>query len=139
MIKINLNIDKMKTQEQKEQEVLNYFEKTSQHLFITNEGVIFKIIPFKHEDKFYYSKLTINKGKATITTREAFKWGMGLKQHWKHTFFPNDLKIKSIKHFNKFMTIYANLFEHLTPDNEKNQDTLNKLIEMYKFFEEEVK
>lgn len=129
----------MKTQEQKEQEVLNYFDKTSQHLFVTNEGVMFKIIAFKHEDKLYYSKLVINKDKATITTKEAFKWGVGLKQHWKHTFFPDYLEIKAIKHFNKFRTIDSNLFASLTPDNEKNQERLNKLIEIYKFFEEETK
>lgn len=129
----------MKTQEQKEQEVLNYFDKTSQHLFVTNEGVMFKIIAFKHEDKLYYSKLVINKDKATITTKEAFKWGVGLKQHWKHTFFPDYLEIKAIKHFNKFRTIDSNLFGSLTPDNEKNQERLNKLIEIYKFFEEETK
>jgi hypothetical protein len=126
----------MKTQEQKEQEVLNYFDKTSQHLFVTNDGVIFKIITFKHEDKTYYSKLVINKGKATITTRQPFQWGMGLKQSWKHTFFPDYLEIKAIKHFNKFRTIEFNLFFRLSPDNEKNQDSLDKLIEMYKFFEE---
>lgn len=129
----------MKTQEQKEQEVLNYFDKTSQHLFVTNEGVVFKITTFKHEDKLYYSKLVINKNKATITTRQAFQWGTGLKQSWKHTFFPDYLEIKAIKHFKKFRKIEANLFSRLTPDNEKNQDTLNKLIEMYEFFDEGTK
>lgn len=129
----------MKSQETKEQEVLNYFDKTSQHLFVTNEGVIFKITTFKHEDKLYYSKLVINKNKATITTRQAFQWGMGLKQSWKHTFFPDYLEIKAIKHFKKFRRIEYNLFDSLTPDNEKNQERLDKLIEAYKFFEEETK
>ena len=127
----------MKTQEQKEKEVFNYFNNTSQHLFITNENVIFKIIPFKYEDTFYYSKLVISKGKVTITTKEAYKWGIGLKQQWKHTFFPDYLKIKSIKHYNKFDKIYSNLIGLLTPDNVENQKSLDKLVEIYKFFEEE--
>jgi len=129
----------MKTQEQKQNEVLNYFDKTSQHLFVTNYNEMFKIITFKHEDKLYYSKLVISGSKAKITTREAFKWGVGLKQHWKHTFFPSYLKTKSIKHFKKFIQIESNLSSLLTPDDEKNQKSLDKLIEIYKFFEEETK
>jgi hypothetical protein len=129
----------MKTTEQKQAEVLNYFDKTSQHLFVTKQGVIFKIITHKHEDKLYYSKLVINKDKFTIETREAFKYGMGLKQSWKHSFFPDYLEIKSIKHFKKFRTIENNLFGSLTTDNTKNQEVLDKLVTGYKFFEIETK
>lgn len=129
----------MKTEEQKNQEVFNYFDKTSQHLFVTNQGAIFKIIPFKHDGKDYYSELVIKKDKLTITTKETFKWGIGLKQHWKHTLFPDYLKVKSIKHFKRFTTIYSNLLGLLTPDNVQNQKSLDKLVEIYKFFEEETK
>jgi hypothetical protein len=127
----------MKTQEQKQTEVLNYFNETPKHLFVTNTGVMFKIMTFKVEDVLYYSKLVITKDKASIETREAFKYGMGLKQEWKHHFFPSYLGVKSIPHFKKMRTIVGNLSKNLTIDNQKNQEYLDKLIEINKFFEVE--
>jgi hypothetical protein len=129
----------MKTQEQKQTEVLNYFNETSKHLFVTNTGVMFKIMTFKLEDVLYYSKLVITKDKASIETREAFKYGMGLKQTWKHHFFPNYLGVKSTPHFIRFNEIESYLKGKLTSDNVKNQSLVDEAIKTFGLFEIEIK
>lgn len=129
----------MKTIEQKQAEVLNYFDKTSQHLFITKSGMIFKILTFKHEDKLYYVKLIIRKDDILTETREAFKYGMGLKQEWKRSFFQDDLEIKAIKHFKKFREIECEFIANMTIDNLMNQKLINEVAKGSKFFELEVK
>ena len=128
----------MKTIEQKQTEVLNYFDKTSQHLFMTKSGIIFKILTFKHEDKLYYVKLIIKKDYMVTETREVFKYGMRLKQEWKHSFFPDDAEIKSIKHFKRFREIESNFIGKLSIDNDENQKVISGLTKDFKFFETEV-
>ena len=128
----------MKTQEQKKAEVLNYFHKTSQHLFVTEQGMMFKIIPFEKEGVLYYSKLIIGKDTMKIETHELFKWGVRWKSNYKLDLFPDFLNIKSIKHFNKLKWIIAllGLGEYtLTPNDVNNQKLLDKLILRFKFFE----
>ena len=125
----------MKTQEQKKAEVLNYFHKTSQHLFVTEQGMMFKIIPFEKEGVLYYSKLIIGKDTMKIETHELFKWGVRWKSNYKLDLFPDYLNIKSIKHFNKLRTILIQLNGSLTPDNVRNKEVIDKLVKGYKYFE----
>ena len=126
----------MKTQEQKQIEILNYFTKTSQHLFVTEQGIMFKIKSFEHEGILYYSKLVINKDSIKITTDKVGNASNGwVKQDYKHRFFPDYLNIKSIKHFKKLNTILVNMI--YTPNDVENQRVLDILVKTYKFFEVE--
>jgi len=125
----------MKSQEQKEREVLNYLDKTSQHLFVTKQGVMFKIITFKQEGELYYSQFIIKKDTIKVVTNKV-KLNR-FKRSYKDELFESYLEIKSIRMFKKLYDLLKNITLDLGKDDVKNQERLDKLVEHYKFFEKE--
>lgn len=124
----------MKTIEQKQEQVKNYLNETAKHLFLTKNGVMFKIIPFKHEEKTYVAKVTISKTSFDVSIDDMSKiYDSELKQTWKNRYFDNFLEIKSIKHFKAFNILFENLKNGITIDNKKNVELLEKLISESEF------
>jgi len=124
----------MKTIEQKEQQVKNYLNETAKHLFVTKNGVMFKIIPFNHEEKSYVAKVTISKTNFNVSIDDVSKiYDSELKQTWKNRYFDNFLEIKSIKHFKAFNLLFEKFKSGITIDNKKNVESLEKLISESEF------
>lgn len=87
----------MKTQEELIKETKDYLNKSSQHLFVVNDNILMKVIPFTKEDIDYYAKLTIIKDKVYLEVHKnyGFKWSA------KNILFPSYVKTKSIPYFKK--------------------------------------
>jgi hypothetical protein len=128
----------MKTIEQKQLEVKNYLTTSEQHLFKTNKGDLFKIIPFEVDGVLHVCKVTIKKdGTMTSKVKKVFTYESdNIKQNWKNYFFYKSCYVNeeaiAIKHFKGIRTFFSNLYGNLTINDEKNVEYMNKLVDVYK-------
>lgn len=93
----------MKTQEQKLKDTQDYLAKTAQHLFIVNDKIITKLVPFYKDENLYYAKLMISPSNVSIDIINAnrYKWEV------KPDLFPQYVKTKSIPYFKKMREIVS--------------------------------
>lgn len=89
----------MKTLEEKVKETKDYIQKSSEHLFVVNDIILTKVIPFTKEDTLYYAKLTIVKDKVYLDIHK--NYDDGCKWRVKNRLFPAYVKTKSIPYFKK--------------------------------------
>lgn len=111
----------MKTIEQKAKEVKDYVNNASQHLFISDDTTLFKIIPYIKDGVDYCAKIMINTKTKKVGVKSV-KTNM-LKGELKHELFPTYVKTKSIPYFKKMREIIAKVTIHngmiSIPDIEK--------------------
>jgi len=126
----------MKTQEQVSIEVNNYFNKASNHLFVTESGHMYKIQTFEREGKRYYATITLGKGFASIQVRETlnertYAWcGNNSLNVMKDIAFPRYQKSKSIPYFKKMRELMTELMSEIQIDNSLNKDLVEKIKAM---------
>ncbi len=95
----------MKTIEQKTKEVKDYVNNASQHLFISDDTTLFKIIPYTKDGVDYCAKIMINTKTKKVGVNTV-KLNM-LKGELKHVLFPTYVKTKSIPYFKRMREIIA--------------------------------
>lgn len=95
----------MKTIEQKTKEVKDYVNNASQHLFISDDTTLFKIIPYTKDGVDYCAKIMINTKTKKVGV-STVKLNM-LKGELKHVLFPTYVKTKSIPYFKRMREIIA--------------------------------
>lgn len=81
-----------KTVQDIEQEVLAYLNKTAKHLFVTEDKMFFKVIPFKVDDAWYYAVIRFNGEKCNMyinSVKRQIEWhGKYTKKCIKDELFP---------------------------------------------------
>ncbi len=97
----------MKTLEQKAKEVKNYVNNASQHLFISDDTTLFKIIPYTKDGIDYCAKIMINTKTKKVAVKSV-RTNM-IKGELKHELFPTYVKTKSIPYFKKMREIIAKI------------------------------
>jgi hypothetical protein len=95
----------MKTIEQKAKEVKDYVNNASQHLFISDDTTLFKIIPYTKDGIDYCAKIMINTKTKKVAVKSV-RTNM-IKGELKHELFPTYVKTKSIPYFKKMREIIA--------------------------------
>jgi hypothetical protein len=126
----------MKTQEQVSIEIKNYLNKTSNHLFVTESGHMYKIQSFEREAKLYYAAITLGKGVVSINVKEAlhdrtYAWyGNNSLDVLKAVVFPSYQKSKSIPYFKKMRELMTELMAEIQIDNSLNKDLVEKIKTM---------
>ena len=126
----------MKTKEQVSTEINNYLNKTSNHLFITESGHMYKIQSFEREGKLYYATITLGKGFVSINVKEAlndrtYSWyGNNSLDVLKNVVFPSYQKSKSIPYFKKMRELVTELMSEIQIDNTLNKDLVEKIKAM---------
>ena len=93
----------MKTQEQKNQEAKAYIAKSAQHLFLMNDRIYFKIVPFNVDGALHYASLKIDGENVSINVINTNRYKWEFKQH----LFPQYVKTKSIPFFKAMKEIVA--------------------------------
>ena len=80
-----------------------YLTKTSNHLFVTAEGYLYKIETFERDGKQYYVKFIMGKGKSIVQVNELdkqFAWrGSNTLNVIQNELFPIYFKTQSIPYF----------------------------------------
>lgn len=119
----------MKTQEQKAQDAKDYIAKSAQHLFIVNDKLIYKVIPFYKDDVLHYAKLTLGSEYANIeiVNLNSYKWDL------KYTLFPSYSKTKSIPYFKKMRELVEGITAELSTTD--NKALIEKMKSKYKTLE----
>jgi len=127
----------LKSKQQIENEVETYLNKTAQHLFVTESGYLYKIIPYRNEGELYYVVITMGKGQVNIRINKAVSdssynyYGNGTLSVVKDVLFPPYTKAKSIPNFKKMRVLVEEIKKELkVSDNDKLIDKIkNRLPE----------
>lgn len=122
-----------KTKQEIDTQVVQYLNKAKLHLYVTEKGYLYKILPMEKDGKMYITTIMIGKDNVMINTSEAVSEymyqtnGNGTANVVKKGLFPDYYKTKSIPNFKRM----KNLIEEIT--GEINLNNLNKdLIEKIK-------
>jgi hypothetical protein len=119
----------MKTIEQKQLEAKAYIAKSSQHLFVVNKDIFYKIIPFTVDGKTHYATLTIVKDvvRLNVIKSDRFKWEL------KQSLFPQYNKIESIPYFKAMRELVAFIQTEINLTD--NKELIEKIKERVKTLE----
>lgn len=105
-----------------------YLNKTSNHLFVTNDGYFYKVESFEREGKLYYTTIFIGKDKVMINVREAITYfGNNSLNNLQHGLFPTYYKAKSIPYFKKMRLLIKDLMTDINLDNSLNKELGDKI------------
>ena len=124
-----------KTKSQIEKEAMAYLTKTSNHVFKTNDGYLYKIITLNHEGKNYYATIMLGNGKVLINTQEVVSdrqfayYGNNTLSVLKSSLFPSWYKTQSIPNFKKMKALIADIEKEIKVDNKSNQPLAEKFKE----------
>jgi len=99
-----------------EQNVVTYLTKTAKHLFITEKGEFFKVLPFENNNETYALVMEFNGetswGKV-LSVKQYVRWyDVNAKSCLKQEIFGNT-KVKSIKNFKAMKELMSEMIEHL--------------------------
>lgn len=100
----------MRTIEQKRQEVENYINKTSKHLFTNDAGIMFKIIPFEVQGKKYFAYINYSTLAFKFFIQE-MSTDLDYLKHW--VLFPTGHKMRSIPNFKTSKVAFGKIREIL--------------------------
>ena len=123
----------MKTKQQIQNEVSKYLSKTSQHLFTTAQGYLYKIETFERDGKLYYATILMGKGNVMITVKEAMSdrqfadAGNNSLNLLQQGIFPTYFKTQSIPYFKKMREMIKYLMGEIKVDEESNKELITKL------------
>jgi hypothetical protein len=110
-----------------------YLNKTSNHLFTTADGYLYKIETFEREGKLYYATIFLGNGKVIVDVKEAiserqFTWyGNNTLNVLQQELFPKYFKAKSIPYFKKMKEIIKDLMSELKVNNADNKELIEKI------------
>lgn len=130
-----------KTKSQIEKKALAYLTKTSNHVFVTESGYLYKIIPFVSEGTNYYATIYIGKDSVVINTKEVLSdrqfayYGNNSLNVLKGLLFPKYDKTKSIPNFKKMREFVALISNDLKVDSKSNKELSDKIKDKIKEFE----
>lgn len=122
----------LKTKQQIETQVKNYLEKTSRHLFVTESGYLYKIVPLYKDNKTYYATIMVGNGQLLINVKEAvtdsqYTWyGNNTAHVIKRNVFPEYYKAKSIPYFKRMRDFLDEMNPQIKLDNKANQELAEK-------------
>ena len=122
-----------KTRQQTLKQASTYLNKTSDHLFVINDGSFFKVEPFEREGKLYYATILINKDKVFIYVREAVSEqnyayaGNNTLNNLQKALFPVYYKTKSIPYFKRMRVLIQDLMTDIKLDNNSNKELADKI------------
>lgn len=130
-----------KTKSQIEKEALAYLTKTSNHVFVTESGHLYKIVPFVSEGTNYYATIHIGKDSVVINTKEVLSerqfayYGNNSLSVLKSSLFPTYNKTKSIPNFKRMREFVALIMKDLKTDSKSNQELSAKVKDKVKELE----
>lgn len=110
------------TKQQATELLINYFTKTSNHLFLINDNTYYKLELVNENGKYYVVKYLITDGKAKISVSDLLT--DAFFEYYKNDsisvtkdkYFPNFNKTKSIPYFKKMRTLIADLSSQIKMD-----------------------
>lgn len=130
-----------KTKSQLEKEALAYLTKTSKHVFVTESGHLYKIVPFVSEGVNYYATIHIGKDNVVISTKEVLSdrqfayYGNNSLNVLKASLFPRYNKAKSIPNFKRMREFVELIMKDLKTDSKSNQELSAKIKDKVKELE----
>lgn len=110
-----------------------YLNKTSNHLFVTNDGYFYKVETFEREGKLYYATIFMGKNKVIINVKEAVSErqyayaGNNTLNILQQELFPVYYKAKSIPYFKKMRVLIKDLMADIKLDNSLNKELGDKI------------
>lgn len=130
------NLNKMKTKTKQEiiTQVEQYLNKTALHVYVTESGHLYKVLPLYNEGKLYIATIMVGKDSVIINTSEAVtdymfqNNGNGTANVIKKGLFPDYYKTKSIPNFKRF----KNLIDEIKGNIKFNSVDNKPLIELIK-------
>ena len=118
-----------------------YVNKTAKHLFLDNNKRLFKVIPFKYNDKNMVASIRFDEKYFRMKVEEVEADSTESLFDMKTTFFPQWYKSKSIKNFKLIKEITNTITEYLENEydgsnlkNAENEAFIKKLVQNEKVF-----
>lgn len=122
-----------KSKDQIEKQVEAYLNKTSNHLFLLDNGYLLKVITLSDEGNLYYATIMIKKDQVHLTvqpmvTDNQIRWyGNNTANVIKKSIFPQYYKAKSIPYFKRMRTLVSEIKSEINLDNSKNKSLIEKI------------
>jgi hypothetical protein len=136
-----------KTKQEIDTQVAQYLNKAKLHLYVTETGYLYKILPMEKDGKMYITTLMIGKENVIINTSEAvsdymYKTnGNGTANVVKKGLFPDYYKTKSIPNFKRMKALIEEIKGEINLNNNLNKDLIEKIkikvVELELFKEKE--
>ncbi len=124
---------KTKTKQEIITQVEQYLDKTTLHLYVTESGHLYKILPLYNEGKLYIATIMIGKDNVIINTKEAVTdymyktYGNGTANVIKKGLFPDYYKTKSIPNFKRFKNLIDEIKADIKFTSIDNKDLINMI------------
>ena len=125
----------IKTNEQIVKEAKAYLTKTSNHLYTTKGGFIYKVITFERDDKFYYITLTIGNGRVMLNVKNLEEnmthyiqnYGNNALNVLKDSIYPRYQETKSLPYFKKMRELSKEILSKISLDNKANAELIEDI------------
>lgn len=131
----------LKTKEEVVNQVETYLNKTANHLFVTESGHLYKVLPLRKDGKLYCVTITMGKGQVVLNISEAVSdyvyqnCGNGTANVIKNNLFPEYYKAKSIPNFRKMRKLVEEIIPNIKFENNANKELTEKIKERLPEFE----
>lgn len=126
--------------------MVDYTNKTSNHLFINKNNEMFKVIPFKHKDRNMVATIRFKESSQSVSIREIKAYDGNSLNEMKHSFFLLYFdKYKAIPNFKRVKEYSLKVKEYLeteydgtSPKTSKIKGYVKGLLEKEKVFEKKL-
>lgn len=124
---------KVKTKEVVVNQVENYLNTASKHLFVTASGHLYKVLPLTKDGKLYTLTIMLGKDQVLLNISESvtdsmYNWyGNSTANIIKRSLFPEYYKTKSIPNFKKMRILVNEIVSEIKYDNNSNKALIDKL------------
>lgn len=131
----------LKIKEQVVSQVESYLNKTTNHLFVTESGYLYKVLPLTKDGKLYTVTIMMGKGQVLLTINESVSdntykyYGNATANIVKKSLFPDYYKTKSIPNFRKMRVLVEEIVSEIKYDDNANKTLIDKLKKKLPEFE----